>query len=316
MRRKITFLTFCLVSSLRFSAQQVVFSDSFETCANFAITTNTNNCGWTFNDTDQSSDVHLITEARFTNNPGQVVSQDTRRSFIVFNPANAVFTNPLNRPAFQALSGQKYLANIANYGAALNNDRLISPQIRLGATGNRITFWTKEVRQGGPAMNSEMNVKIAVVGVNVFNTISASPIQTVANDINANVWTEHNIDIPSQYNNQHVYIEINVARSTYFLMIDNFSVTTNNVLSDNSIVDKEQDIMLYPNPTSSQFNYKVKEEFDGESEYSIIDCSGRIVKKGSAKSEGQLDVKDLEKGVYIFQLKNKDKSLTRRIIKE
>lgn len=299
------------------NAQVNIFTDSFENCTDFSIAST---CSWTFRDIDQSADVHNIMEARFTNNPGQVQGQDTRRSFIVFNWFQAQASPGFqNMQAFQAQDGLKCMANFGNYGNENNNDWLISPRIQLGSTGNRVSFWTKEVSVGGPAQNSSFTVGISTTGTqtNNFTIITANPIQTVANSVHSgsNVWVEHNIDIPQNYNNQNVYISINVTRSTYFLLIDNFRVSRNNALSINEFNDANN-IEVFPNPSSERLYIKDVNKLGDNVEYSIIDCSGRIVKYGNIKSEEQIEISALNNGIYMFQLKAESGTITKKIIKK
>jgi hypothetical protein len=70
-------------------------------------------------------------------------------------------------------------------------------------------------------------------------------------------------------------------------------------------------ITIYPNPTKDSF----KINFDGiVTEYELFDLLGKSVQKGSIQNGRETDVSNLNKGIYILDLKSNFFNLKKRLV--
>lgn len=80
----------------------------------------------------------------------------------------------------------------------------------------------------------------------------------------------------------------------------------------------EQSVLIYPNPASDKINIEIKGNF-GKVQYSVYNTSGKIVQNGKIKDFSKtVDISNLERGVYIFELKDleNNKIGVQKIIKD
>jgi len=75
---------------------------------------------------------------------------------------------------------------------------------------------------------------------------------------------------------------------------------------------KSQDLNIYPNP-ASDFIY-IKNLKDAEN-YKILDMSGRIVAQGKL-DDNEIDIKNLQEGNYILQIKSKESIKNFKFVKK
>jgi len=81
---------------------------------------------------------------------------------------------------------------------------------------------------------------------------------------------------------------------------------------------KSPDFKLYPNPISDVANIDIQ-DFKDDLEYQIINTKGQIIKSGQFYSKiEQINVSDLENGLYVFRLISKNDGVikTQKIIKK
>ncbi|NNE27066.1 MAG: T9SS type A sorting domain-containing protein [Saprospiraceae bacterium] len=76
--------------------------------------------------------------------------------------------------------------------------------------------------------------------------------------------------------------------------------------SDNLIAD---DIQVYPNPADAFIN--IQSKLSSSIEWQLIDISGKMIKRGKGK---QVEVQELESGIYILNLLSSEQKTTRRIV--
>lgn len=84
---------------------------------------------------------------------------------------------------------------------------------------------------------------------------------------------------------------------------------TPNTTAGVDIFEQNQN-MIYPNPTSKYLN--INQEFES---FSLLDIKGSAILKSNSKSS-QIDISNLQSGVYILQLYNNETVKYQRIIKE
>lgn len=137
-------------------------------------------------------------------------------SFIIFQPAAT--TPPATDPAWQAHTGIQFAACFAaNPGP--NNDWLITPQLKVAA-GDQLSFYHKSVVDTYGL--ERFKVGISTTGANTADFTIITPSPYLQSPI---VWTQYTYDL-SSYENQEIYIAINVVSDDAFIfMLDDFVVT-------------------------------------------------------------------------------------------
>ena len=90
------------------------------------------------------------------------------------------------------------------------------------------------------------------------------------------------------------------------------------VSSPLSIIDykNNENISLFPNPTSNFLTIKNEENSTESFEFKIVDLTGRIVKNGNSIFNEQINIESLESGNYIIQIETESgEKLTEKLIK-
>jgi hypothetical protein len=81
-----------------------------------------------------------------------------------------------------------------------------------------------------------------------------------------------------------------------------------------SVEEKVGDLKIYPNPSTNLLFVDIPLN-GSEWNYSLIDLAGRVVKEGKlAESNNQIEVKQLQKSIYLLQLSNKSETFTKKVI--
>ncbi|WP_459210218.1 T9SS type A sorting domain-containing protein [Aquimarina rhabdastrellae] len=95
----------------------------------------------------------------------------------------------------------------------------------------------------------------------------------------------------------------------YMATVRPLSVDEFDAASDNAIT-------MYPNPTSSELNISLESSFvEGDLDYSVVDLTGKVVKRGTLSSDKKVNVQDLTNGVYFLQLASSNRTKTSKFIK-
>ncbi len=78
--------------------------------------------------------------------------------------------------------------------------------------------------------------------------------------------------------------------------------------------NKSDNVMVYPNPASSEVNITLLENvFEVGSQIEIFDIYGKIIKSleiNNLTNQIQVSIKDIEQGLYLFVIKNKNEVLS------
>ena len=309
---KKTLLSLFFLSSLGLSAQTTIFEDDFEDYPDFAIA----NIAWTLIDVDLYGTYGIGTAPNNTTFPGNFGP----RSFIVLNPSET--TPPLTGNVsassnWTARSGAKHMVCFAaaptppSTVPVVNNDWMISPQITLGSTGNVVSFWAKPT-------NSQYGLERFKVGISTGNTTSNVTLLNTGNFVTtpANVnWVQYSYNIPASFNGQAVYISINcVSNDQFGFAVDDFLVTTTGQMSTEDFFSKN--FSMYPNPANGIVTLSAKNNTAINS-VQITDLNGRIVKNSNTNviSEAQINVSDLNTGMYFVTVKTDAGSGTTKLMK-
>lgn len=103
----------------------------------------------------------------------------------------------------------------------------------------------------------------------------------------------------------------NVYMTIFYAGIGKFDPTP--VTSASSQVENNEDYRLYPNPVEGKFTIQSSEKINS---VSILDMAGRTVKMYS-KINGQLDISDLQNGLYMVKMKDvENRSFVKKIVKK
>ena len=102
-----------------------------------------------------------------------------------------------------------------------------------------------------------------------------------------------------------------------WINITNFEIWINEAVPvgtvDNVIA---QDIFVYPNPFNDQLNIVVSGKADIFKHYRITDISGRIIMNGNLNGVlTEINVQNLDKGIYIIQLTEGKITVSKKIVR-
>lgn len=302
MKKTLLLASLFVGSVFTMNAQTVLFEDSFETYDDFIIT----GIGdWLTIDLDGAD----------TYAGGGGIQWDNRflpQAFIVFNPAVAEVTNADTAGAevrnFDPKTGDKYVGSWASNGVA-NNDWLVSPAIELGAAENEVKFWVKSMSNSYGLENYKVGVYVGdgvPTGTADF-TIISGPANLVAPYPN---WEEKTFSLDN-YSGETIRIGIQcVSNDNYFFMVDDFSVTTASASVDNHLTSS---FSVYPNPAKDVLN--IANSIGAEiNTVTVSDINGRTVKQFGSVS--QINISDLNAGVYFVNISSNEGSLTKKVVKQ
>jgi hypothetical protein len=83
-----------------------------------------------------------------------------------------------------------------------------------------------------------------------------------------------------------------------------------------NLLPTSMEVKVYPNPTTSQFNVEVKSSETEEAELSVLDITGRFIKRLKVSSNSIVNLgSDLKSGAYILEVKQGKEVKTIRVIK-
>jgi hypothetical protein len=121
--------------------------------------------------------------------------------------------------------------------------------------------------------------------------------------------------LASTYNNLPIYIGIKCNSIDQFgFAVDDFLVTGTLLTTENFFASN---FSMYPNPATNVVNIKPKNDIAINS-IQVTDINGRIVKEinGSVSDNAQVNVSDLNSGVYFIKVQTDAGVGTSKIIKK
>ncbi|MDO4727814.1 MAG: choice-of-anchor J domain-containing protein [Bacteroidota bacterium] len=293
--KKLLLLGTLVIGGLTTNAQTTLFSDDFESYENFEF----NQVGdWTLIDQDGAQQYGFQGVAF----PGE----GQPKAFVVFN--STATQPPLSVSAtddWTARSGEKAMVAFASVDA-VNNDWMITPAITLGSEGNRLSFWAKAANSTYGAEQFNVRIATEIQDLNSFNTIASV---TITESL---VWTEYTYNL-DDYVGQTVYLAIQcVSNDQFGFVVDDFSVTTGNTVSVDSYLASQ--FTVFPNPVNDVLS--ISNTLGAEiNAISVTDINGRVVKQINANVE-QVNVSDLNAGVYFLNINSTEGNLTKKIVKK
>lgn len=283
-------------------SQTTLFEDSFESYDDFAIA---NVGNWTLTDVDQQPTYSILGVA--------FLNSYSAKSFQVFNSTT---TSPVLTPSsssdWTAKTGDKNMVCFAATkpsSAPLNNDWLISPQITLGASGNTLSFWAKSCDALYGLERFKVGISTTNTSTSSFTMISSPPYVVTSNDV---TWNEYSYNLDN-YANSSVYIAINcVSNDQFGFAVDDFKVTTSSLSTDAFF---KNHFSVYPNPTKGILN--IISSSVAIDEVNLTDVNGRSIEKVSLNGglKTQLDLNDINSGIYFLKVTSDQGVGTSKIIK-
>ncbi len=309
-------LLFLLITfGLSSNAQVTVFEDSFETYTNFAIT---GFGDWQTIDVDLLNTYGVGTGFTWLNNGAP-------QAFMVFNPSATTpqVTNATNGVAgetenrnFNPKTGLKYAAcwdgvPSTTGGATANNDWLVSPVIALGTTNNELRFWIKSLSDSYGLEKYKVGVYVGIGTPLATDFAIISGIPQLEAPYPA--WAEKIYSL-NAYSNQSIRIGIKCqSADIYMMMVDDFKVTSSNLRTDEFLSSK---FSTYPNPSTNIVTVSNSENIIF-TEVAITDINGRTVKNINVNdlSEVQINVSDLNSGVYFMNITSDSGKAVKKFIK-
>ena len=297
MIKKLLFAGALALAFNTMDAQSVIFEDSFETYTDFAFTTGTVG-NWTLRDIDLKNS-YSIDGSQFPN-------QGTPKAFIVFNKQGITPTVPTSEQ-FDAFSGEKVMACFSATSAPWNNDWLISPKMKLGTSGNVVSFWAKPINE--LYGEEKFNVLVSTTDTNIASFTKVNSALIVTEPVVEYSEFTFNLDA---YAGKDVYIAIQcVSDDQFALLVDDFKVV--GVLPVQSVSDvNKKSVSIYPNPTTEVLNVEVNSKINSAD---IYDLSGKLVRNVSV-SDNKVNVKDLKNGTYVLKVNTEAGSTSHKFIKK
>lgn len=212
-------------------------------------------------------------------------------------------------PANYADGGPGNAMYTFNSTTAPSNARAYFRGMNLTA-GEQVTVQFK-TRLYSTSTPEQMNFNLTV-GDSQSAAGQATVVQSFFNDTDV-AYTTHTATYTAPTSGIYYFgIHNNTPQATVqtFLFIDSISLTTNLSSNDNQILSFE----IFPNPTKDLLNVSNPNNFDIKN-ISVTDINGRVV-KNQAGSLTQINVSDLNAGVYFVTIEAAEGKTTKKFIKQ
>lgn len=200
---------------------------------------------------------------------------------------------------FDAHGGTKFgVCMAANPGP--NNDWFILPPQQISSS-TKFSFWARSA-------SDQYGLKTFKVGTSLDDNT-----YTMSNELEAPVeWTQFVFDL-SEYAGQLRYIAIKCSSNDKFaFFIDDIEVSANVETKDFAVLKSL--VNIYPNPANKQITVSIPEE---NASISIINVLGQVVKTISTNEpRTTISIEDLEKGMYIFNIRLSQGTLMKKVVVE
>ncbi|WP_452223141.1 T9SS type A sorting domain-containing protein [Lacinutrix chionoecetis] len=207
-------------------------------------------------------------------------------------------------------------------------------------TTDEYLYYTIRFQNVGTAEAIKVRIENTVnslLDIGTIEFIRATHDVVMLQNGNQLTWTFDNINLPAQSqddygSNGYVYFRIKPAAgyaigtlipNTAEIYFDfNAPVITNTFETEfieQSLSVEEfnsNDFAIYPNPASNIVNIKLKTALNGNASVELIDVQGKIVMQNVIDEILQLNVKNLEAGLYFVKLKQNNKQTIKKLIIE
>lgn len=184
--------------------------------------------------------------------------------------------------------------------------------------GTGVATWTTGGAQGGAVTVGTdiwFDVQITAdldndLGRIYFNGVAANEWQWSLNNANGNAGTNAIAAFD--------FYGTNTAGTAGNYYIDDVQVIESTGVSVKPLTsEKISKVSVYPNPTNSNFSIEIPESFVG-GEISIIDLTGKVIVKDRINQSAikQIDISNLNDGIYLIRMNNGAVQFTDRLIKK
>ena len=114
------------------------------------------------------------------------------------------------------------------------------------------------------------------------------------------------------------------AGQNYYVMVDGYqgasgefgiSITEIMSTSTEAVVDQNNEIKLYPNPSNGQFMLEWNGEEIDDAQIAILSITGQMVHQQKANASGQqeIDLSGIAKGLYLVQIKTEERIVSKKL---
>ena len=228
--------------------------------------------------------------------------------------AGIIFNYPLATPVggdasvwntYEGNQGLYFFASGANATTIPNDDWMISPEFSMdGVTTPILSFWAK-------SLTDQYGLERFQIGVGTTTNPSDFTIITPGSYVEPPTqWTQYQYDL-SAYEGQNIRLAIHyMGNDSFVLMMDNFVIEgTLGVTNYNSL-----EMSLYPNPVDQNY-VTIETPISGSKEIEVFDLLGKKVIDVNSSSN-QLDISQLNSGVYMVRVTVGNQSSTTKLIVE
>lgn len=261
---------------------QMTITDDFESYTDFEINPTSQ---WTFVDVDADSTYGF--------NGITFLNAYSPMAFIVFNPSAcspAITT-------YAAHSGSKFMASFACSTTNPNNDWMISPALD-GNAGN-ITFYARALTNTYGLEKFNVAYSTTTNTVDAFTNLNPSVVSVDT------TWTEFSYDFPA--GTQYVAIQY-VAQDVFALFVDDVTIQTTIGINENT----QSNLRIFPNPCTNMLNVSA----ENYNKVELINLLGQVVYTNSINNFAEINVSNLNNGVYFVRLSGENGTTTQRFIKK
>ena len=228
--------------------------------------------------------------------------------------AGIIFNYPLATPVsgdasvwntYEGNQGLYFFASGANATTIPNDDWMISPEFSMdGVTSPILSFWAK-------SLTDQYGLERFQIGVGTTTNPTDFTIITPGSYVEPPTeWTQYQYDL-SAYEGQNIRLAIHyMGNDSFVLMMDNFVIEgTLGVTNYNSL-----EMSLYPNPVDQNY-VTIETPISGSKEIEVFDLLGKKVIDVNSSSN-QLDISQLNSGVYMVRVTVGNQSSTTKLIVE
>lgn len=248
--------------------------------------------GWTTNDADGDG-------------YGWVLASESAGIYFV---EDADLTGSGHEASYDMMMSGSY-SNVV--GALTPDNYLFTPNLTLSA-GATLTFWV--TAQDASYAAEHYSVLVSTTGTNIADFTTVFEETFAAGKAQA-TWQEKTVDL-SSYAGQNVYIAFRHFNCTdqFVLNLDDVTVTnaTVNTNPGVGIAENNNTVSIFPNPATTVLNVNA----EGYNTVEIVNLLGQTVYTANATSNMQINVSNLNNGVYFVRMNGANGTATQKFIKK
>ncbi len=244
--------------------------------------------GWAFNDADGDG-------------YGWVLASESAGVYFV---EDADLTGSGHEASYDMVMSGSY-SNLV--GALTPDNYLITPNLTLSA-GATLTFWCTAQDASYAAEHYAVLVSTTGTAVTDFTTVFEETF--TAGKAQAG-WQQKTVDL-SSYAGQNVYIAFRHFNCTDQFVFNMDDVTVTNATVATGIVENNIAFSIYPNPATTVLNVNA----EGYNTLEIVNLLGQTVYTANATSNMQINVSNLNNGVYFVRMNGENGTATQKFIKK